>query len=78
MLKQFADPLVYLLLAAIAISTIAWVAEGATGVPVDAIVIALIVIANAMRLMRQAATPSSPRRPVRRTASQPQPERLAS
>ena len=38
----------------------------------------LIVIANAMRLMRQAATPSSPRRPVRRTASQPQPERLAS
>ncbi|AQP49043.1 haloacid dehalogenase [Tessaracoccus aquimaris] len=48
MLKQFADPLVYLLLAAIAISLIAWAAEGAAGVPVDAIVIALIVIANAV------------------------------
>lgn len=34
-LGQFNDPLVYLLLAAIVISTIAWVLEGAEGVPVD-------------------------------------------
>ena len=48
LLKQFADPLVYLLLVAIAISIVAWVAEGATGLPIDAIVIAIIVIANAV------------------------------
>lgn len=47
-LRQFADPLIYLLLVAIVISMVAWIAEGATGVPVDAIVIALIVIANAV------------------------------
>ncbi len=47
-LHQFADPLVYLLLGAIAISVLAWVAEGAPGVPVDAVVIALIVLANAV------------------------------
>ncbi len=46
-LRQFQDPLVYLLLAAIVISLLAWMAEGATGLPVDAIVIAAIVIANA-------------------------------
>ncbi|MDO5677176.1 MAG: cation-translocating P-type ATPase [Propionibacteriaceae bacterium] len=48
LLRQFADPLVYLLLVAIAISVVAWVAEGAHGAPVDAIVIAVIVIANAI------------------------------
>ncbi|WP_040283471.1 cation-translocating P-type ATPase [Tessaracoccus massiliensis] len=47
-LRQFTDPLVYLLLAAIAISIVAWFAEGATGLPIDAIVIALIVVANAV------------------------------
>lgn len=47
-LAQFADPLVYLLLVAILISTVAWFLEGAVGVPVDALVIALIVIANAV------------------------------
>ena len=47
-LHQFADPLIYLLLAATAISLIAWAAEGATGLPVDAIVIAGIVVANAI------------------------------
>ncbi|HHW83683.1 MAG TPA: cation-translocating P-type ATPase [Actinomycetales bacterium] len=47
-LKQFKDPLIYLLLGAILISAVAWIAEGAHGAPVDAIVIALIVIANAI------------------------------
>ncbi|QPK82527.1 cation-translocating P-type ATPase [Corynebacterium qintianiae] len=47
-LRQFQDPLVYLLLVAMAISVLAWFIEGASGVPVDAIVIAAIVIANAL------------------------------
>jgi Ca2+-transporting ATPase len=45
-LSQFQDPLIYLLLGAIAISLAAWVFEGLEGWPVDAIVIALIVILN--------------------------------
>ena len=45
-LSQFQDPLIYLLLAAIAISLAAWVFEGLQGWPVDAIVIALIVGLN--------------------------------
>ncbi len=45
-LSQFQDPLIYLLLAAIAISLAAWVFEGLSGWPVDAIVIAAIVILN--------------------------------
>lgn len=45
-LAQFQDPLVYLLLAAIAISLAAWGFEGLQGWPVDAIVIALIVALN--------------------------------
>ncbi len=47
-LAQFQDPLVYLLLVAIVISLVAWLAEGAHGAPVDVIVIAIIVIANAV------------------------------
>ncbi|AQX14710.1 haloacid dehalogenase [Tessaracoccus lapidicaptus] len=47
-LRQFADPLIYLLLAAIVISIIAWAVDGAVGLPVDATVIALIVAANAV------------------------------
>ncbi|MCG6568200.1 cation-translocating P-type ATPase [Tessaracoccus sp. ZS01] len=47
-LRQFADPLVYLLLVAIVISIFAWVAEGASGLPIDALVIAIIVVANAV------------------------------
>lgn len=43
---QFADPLIYLLLAAIAVSAVAWALEGAVGLPVEAIVIALIVLGN--------------------------------
>ncbi len=46
-LQQFQDPLVYLLFVAMAISLVAWVAEGAHGFPVDVVVIALIVLANA-------------------------------
>ena len=45
-LAQFADPLVYLLLAAIVVSLIAWYLEGAEGAPIEAIVIGLIVVAN--------------------------------
>jgi potassium/sodium efflux P-type ATPase len=47
-LAQFRDPLIYLLLLAVVVSLAAWFAEGATGWPVDAIVIAAIVIANAL------------------------------
>ncbi|HYO42181.1 MAG TPA: cation-translocating P-type ATPase [Candidatus Limnocylindrales bacterium] len=46
-LAQFQDPLVYLLLVAIVISLVAWIIEGAHGAPIDVIVIAAIVIANA-------------------------------
>ncbi len=47
-LSQFDDPLVYLLLAATAISLAAWVFDGMEGWPVDAMVIAVIVILNAV------------------------------
>lgn len=47
-LAQFQDPLIYLLLAAVVVSLVAWVSEGRTGWPVDAIVIGLIVITNAV------------------------------
>ncbi|MES2949127.1 MAG: cation-translocating P-type ATPase [Pseudomonadota bacterium] len=45
-LSHFQDPLIYLLLAAIAVALVAWVFEGRHGWPVDAIVIALIVVLN--------------------------------
>ncbi len=47
-LHQFADPLVYLLLVAVVISGVAWVADGAQGAPVDVLVILAILIANAV------------------------------
>jgi magnesium-transporting ATPase (P-type) len=47
LLAQFRDPLVYLLLGAIAISLAAWAIEDGSGVPIDALVIAVIVIVNA-------------------------------
>ena len=46
LLAQVSDPLIVLLLIAVAVSLVAWILEGATGVPVDAIVILAIVIAN--------------------------------
>jgi len=45
-LAQFADPLVYLLLAAIIVSVVVWLLEGADGVPFDPVVIAVIVAGN--------------------------------
>ncbi|SFC26158.1 plasma-membrane calcium-translocating P-type ATPase [Polaromonas sp. OV174] len=45
-LTQFQDPLIYLLLAAIAISLGAWAFDGFAGWPVDAVVIAAIVLLN--------------------------------
>ncbi|WOQ17798.1 cation-translocating P-type ATPase [Raineyella sp. W15-4] len=48
LLRQFQDPLVYLLLVAVAISVLAWLVEGATGVPVDALVIVTILLVNAV------------------------------
>jgi potassium/sodium efflux P-type ATPase len=47
-LAQFADPLIYLLLAAIVVLLVVWFLEGRHEVPVDAIVIALIVVLNAV------------------------------
>ena len=47
-LSQFADPLIYLLLAAVVIALIAWGVEGADGVPYDAVVIAAILALNAV------------------------------
>ncbi|HET8617446.1 MAG TPA: HAD-IC family P-type ATPase [Acidimicrobiales bacterium] len=47
-LSQFADPLVYLLLAAVVVSLVAWAVEGAEGIPFDAIVIVVIVVLNAV------------------------------
>ncbi len=45
-LAQFQDPLIYLLLAAIVVALVAWGVEGWVGWPVDAIVIAIVVILN--------------------------------
>ncbi|HET6952670.1 MAG TPA: cation-translocating P-type ATPase [Acidimicrobiales bacterium] len=47
-LRQFADPLIYLLLAAVVVSLVAWAIEGAEGVPFEAIVIVVIVVLNAV------------------------------
>jgi potassium/sodium efflux P-type ATPase len=48
LLAQFADPLVYLLLAAVVVSFAAWLIEGANGVPFEVIVILVIVVLNAV------------------------------
>ena len=48
LLGQFANPLIYLLLAAVGVSLVAWVLEGGEAAPYDAIVIAAIVLANAV------------------------------
>jgi len=46
LLEQFVDPLVLLLLAAVVISLVTWLLEGAHGLPFEALVIAIILIAN--------------------------------
>jgi Ca2+-transporting ATPase len=48
LVAQFVDPLVFLLLAAVAISLVTWALEGATGVPFEAVVISVILLANAV------------------------------
>ena len=46
LLAQFADPLVYLLLAAMVVSFVAWLLDGADGAPFQVIVIGVIVLIN--------------------------------
>ncbi len=48
LLRQFDDPLIYLLLVAIVVSFIAWLLEGHEGVPFEVIVILVIVVLNAV------------------------------
>lgn len=48
LIGQFADPLVILLVAAVGISLAVWVADGAAGVPFEAIVIGLMLLANGL------------------------------
>ena len=48
LLQQFRSPLIYLLGLAIAISLVAWWLEGRHGWPVDAIVVAAVVVLNAL------------------------------
>ncbi len=55
-LAQFADPLILLLLAAVAVSLAAWWVEGAQGMPIDAIVIAAIILLNAALGLAQQAS----------------------
>jgi magnesium-transporting ATPase (P-type) len=47
-LAQLQDPLVYLLLVAAAVALAAWLIEGRQGWPMDAIVIAVVVVLNAV------------------------------
>ncbi len=48
LLAQFEDPLIYLLLAAVVVALAAWAIEGRHGWPVDALVITLVVLLNAV------------------------------
>jgi magnesium-transporting ATPase (P-type) len=48
LLAQFQDPLVYLLIVAVIVSLVAWIIEGAEGVPFEVVVIALVLVANAL------------------------------
>jgi magnesium-transporting ATPase (P-type) len=55
LLSHFQDPLVYLLLVALAIALAAWLMAGAQGWPVDALVIAAVVLLNgALGYMQEA------------------------
>lgn len=55
LLAQFAHPLIYLLLGAAAVSGVAWLVAGAEGWPVDAAVIVVIMIINAVIGLTQEA-----------------------
>ena len=46
--EQFRDPLVYLLLVAVAVSLVAWLLEGAEDVPFEVVVISSILVVNAL------------------------------
>jgi P-type Ca2+ transporter type 2C len=48
LLAQFQDPLIYLLIVAVIVSLVAWIIEGAEGVPFEVAVIALVLVANAL------------------------------
>ncbi len=48
LIEQFADPLVILLIIAVVISLVAWLLEGAEGTPYEALVIGVIIVANAV------------------------------
>jgi magnesium-transporting ATPase (P-type) len=48
LLAQFQDPLVYLLLVAVVVSLVAWLIEGAEGVPFEVVVILAVLVANAV------------------------------
>ena len=48
LVAQFRNPLIYLLFAALVASVAVWVVEGATGWPVDAVVIGAILVLNAV------------------------------
>lgn len=48
LLAQLKDPLIYLLLGAVVVSLLAWLADGAEGVPWEVLVILGIVVANAV------------------------------
>jgi P-type Ca2+ transporter type 2C len=48
LLAQFQDPLIYLLLAAVVVSVVAWAVEGGEGIPYEAVVIMVIVLLNAV------------------------------
>jgi magnesium-transporting ATPase (P-type) len=47
-LSQFQDPLIYLLLGAVAVSLVAWLLEGRVGLPVDVMVIGVVIAFNAL------------------------------
>ncbi|WP_400997059.1 cation-translocating P-type ATPase [Agromyces sp. GXQ0307] len=47
-IAQLADPLILLLLAAVVVSVVAWIVEGAHGWPIDALVILAIIVLNAV------------------------------
>jgi P-type Ca2+ transporter type 2C len=68
-LAKFADPLIYLLLAAAAASLVAWALEGAEGVPYEAIAIAAIVFANAVLGYTQEARAEHAVAELQRTAA---------
>ncbi|HEY7603338.1 MAG TPA: cation-translocating P-type ATPase [Gaiellaceae bacterium] len=68
-LGQFADPLIYLLLAAVAVSFVTWLLEGSEDAPFDAIVILAIVVANAVLGYVQGARAEQAAAALQRTAA---------